>query len=478
MPVSTGHAGEEYILLLFNGNAMPDKDMTVNYSVDNSTPCTAAMRDDTGPGENVIDGSGKLEPVLRAGAGELARSFEKRKWEDISNLLEGGAPVINGDGAGSEPLKSSLEPQAREFFVYSNTGGSTLDPDNFTLVTADLKFEGTHTLLYVDQNTHVTCISDPEAEALGLEFENHIYETNTTSFGHESDINKDGKVVILLTPVVNQLTPPGGATSGYIAGFFLPSDLLPTYVPTGASNGMEIYYSMVPDPNGIYGNVYDKTSALDVIEGVIAHEFQHMIMFNYRVLIFGDGYRGTYMAELWVDEGLAHIAEDLNNHDQSNIRRADLFLDDPGDVTLIYGGDDLEERGASFLFFRYLGDRFGESIYADIVQTKKTGTANIEAVTGLDFKEIFTDWAATMYFESRGVTPSDPKYAYTSLDLPADFAPLRIKPGNICGSPATGDVKSYGPEFILMEFTGAALYDINISSATFGSMNAALIRIQ
>ena len=311
-----------------------------------------------------------------------------------------------------------------------------------------------------------------------MEFENSIYPTNTSSFGSEPDINHDGKVVILLTPVVNELTPPGGASSGYIAGFFMPGDLLPTYVPTGASNGMEIYYSMVPDPNGIYGNVYAKEPALEVIEGVIAHEFQHMIMFNYRVLIFGNGYSGTYMAELWVDEGLAHIAEDLNNHDESNIRRADLFLNDPGDVTLIHGGDDLEERGASFLFFRYLGDRFGVEVYRDIVQTMKTGTANIEEVTGLSFKEVFSDWAAAMYFSSRGLTPADPKYSYSSIDLVADFDPLRVRDLNICGSPYMGDVKSYGPDFLLMEFSGIDLYDINISSAIFGSMNATLIRIQ
>jgi hypothetical protein len=203
-----------------------------------------------------------------------------------------------------------------------------------------------------------------------------------------------------------------------------------------------------------------------------------MIMFNHRVLIFGDGYRGTYMAELWVDEGLAHIAEDLNNHDESNIRRADLYLDDPGDVTLIHGGDDLDERGASFLFFRYLGDRFGVGVYRDIVQTKKTGTANIEEVTGCSFKELFSDWAATMYFESQGVSPADPKYSYTSIDLAADFGSLRIRNANICGSPYMGEVKSYGPDFLIMEFTDSDTYDVNISSALFGSMNATLIRIQ
>ncbi len=478
--LSTLQAGEEYILILFDSATPPDRNMTVNYSVDNNTPCTSAPPAD-GPDTAIDAGPDaiKLDPLLLAGSGEVTRSFERKKWEEALGLLHGGQSGIDEGYTKPAPSRSSmLKPQAQEFFVFSNFDGSTINPADFTLVTADLKYEGTHTLLYVDQTTHVSCITDYEAAALGQEFEDHIYPTNTSSFGSESDINHDGKVVILLTPVVNELTPSGGSTPGYIAGFFMPGDLLPAYVPTGASNGMEIYYSMVPDPTGLYGNVHPKDEALDVIVGVIAHEFEHMIMFNYRVLIFGNGYSGAYMAELWVDEGLAHIAEDLNGHDGSNISRANLFLNDPGNVTLIHGGDDLEERGASFLFFRYLGDRFGDRIFRDIVQTNKTGTDNIEYVTGFAFKELFTDWAATMYFEDMGVTPVDPKYSYTSLDLAADFGPLRIRQSNICGSPYTGDVKSYGPDFLIMEFTGTDVYDINISSALFGSMNAALIRIQ
>ncbi len=480
LPVSTGQVGEEYILILFDSATFPDRNMTSNYTVDNDTPCSSAPAAD-GPGAGVDSSpdSDRIDFMLLAGAGEVTRSFERKKREEVLGLLRGGTVNIDVDNTPpTMPQPSAMEPQAREFYVFSNFNGSTIDPDDFTLVTADLKYEGDHTLLYVDQITHSSCITDSEAYALGQEFEEHIYPTNTASFGSESDINHDGKVAILLTPIVNELTPQGGASTGHIAGFFLPGDLLPTYVPTGASNGMEIYYSMVPDPDGIYGNYYDKERALEVIRGVIAHEFQHIIMFNYRVLIFGNGYSGAYMAELWVDEGLAHIAEDLNNHDESNIRRANMFFNDPGNVTLIHGGDDLEERGASFLFFRYLGDRFGDGIFRDIVQTKKTGTDNIEHVTGCGFKELFADWAATMYFENRGVTPVDPKYAYTSLDLAADFDPLRVRPGNICGSPLTGEVKSYGPDFILMEFTGVDVYDLNISSALFGSMNAILIRIQ
>ena len=51
---------------------------------------------------------------------------------------------------------------------------------------------------------------------------------------------------------------------------------------------------------------------------------------------------------------LAHVAEDLNGDNSSNVARVNLFLEDPGTVTLIHGGDALDERGAEYLFLRYL----------------------------------------------------------------------------------------------------------------------------
>jgi hypothetical protein len=475
MPVSTERLGEEYILILFDSSVPPDKDMTVLFSVDGDDFCAASGN---ASGRGFAGSPGRAAEIADERPGGAMSLFDRKKREDLLDLLKGVRASKGGESGKVGSTVSGLQPDRREFFVFSNFEGSTIDPDDFTLVTADLKYEGDHTLLYLDSSTHFSCITDQEAENLGEKFENDIYPINTSSFGSESDINRDGKVVILLTPVVNELTPPGPSQDGIIAGFFLPGDLLPTYVPTGASNGMEIYYSMVPDPNGIYGNAYSKDYALGVMEGVLAHEFQHMIMFNYRILKFGNGFSAAYMAELWVDEGLSHIAEDLNGHDSDNIKRSNIFLADPGKTTLIHGGDDLDERGASFLFFRYLGDRFGEDIYRDIVQTKRTGTDNIEYVTGLPFKEVFSEWAATLYFESTGRTPADPKYSYTSIDLSGDFDPLRVVNGELCLAPVMGYVKSMGPEFIHIGFTGIDEGDLTVSSDALGRMNAVLIRIQ
>jgi hypothetical protein len=187
-----------------------------------------------------------------------------------------------------------------------------------------------------------------------------------------------------------------------------------------------------------------------------------------------------YMEELWINEGLAHIAEDLNGFYSSNIGRANLFLANPGDATLIYGGDALDERGAEFLFLRHIGDRFGTSVFRNLVQSKKAGVANVEAATGAYFNELFADWAAACYLDDRGIT-SDPRFNYSSLNLQDNtvdphFAPILTIPGNISGT-VERFVKAMAPEYIMYTIPAGATVDFTIEAqASTGRMNAAVIR--
>ncbi len=482
--ISTEASQRQYMMILFNSADPPTPSRTYDYELFTQTACGPLNTESRIPGEAAADKERMLPTALQPQGGKRARDFRRRIRREYIDLLDSGGrfgndnPRIERQGALRADGHSLSDPLTAGFDVYSDPDGSPSDPASFTSVTAELKYEGDHTLLYVDQSTDAACITDLEAEALGLAFESGIYQTDRGAFGSESDINHDGKVAILLSPVINRMTPPGTAqTEGYIAGFFLPGDLVPAYLNPGCTNGMEIFYTMVPDPSGIYGNIYEKIRALDVIEGVLAHEFEHMIMFNYRILIYGQGVQAFYVEDLWIEEGLAHIAEDLNGYKESNIIRADLFLADPGNVTLIHGGDELDERGASFLFMRYLGDRFGNDIYRSIVQTKHVGTSNIENATGLSFYEIFSDWAATCCLEALGLE-YDERFRYTSIDLRADFYPLRIIDGAYCAGVISGDVKSMAPEYITLDFSQDVSIDFTVESDYLGRMNAIIIRLQ
>ncbi len=477
--LETESDGEEYVLVLFNSAVPPSRTANYGYSVGAASRIAITRAIGTAGNGAATDSHGG-DLLFLANSGERHRMFERRVREKVRELLEGLTPddrVTGGAEARASIAGPGAPPQTAVFNVITDPAGDVWDPAYYTTVTADLKYNGTNTLLYVDQSTHVSCITDQAAANLGQRFNDEIYVTNRTYFGYESDLNDDGKVAILLTPVVNEMTEPGAAsTTGFISGFFNPVDLIPEYADPNVTNGMEIFYTIVPDPTNRYGNEYPTEPAIEVIRGTVSHEFQHMIMFNYRVIMHG--YVPYYVEELWIDEGLSHIAEDLNGHHESNIKRANLFLEDPGDVTLVYGGDALDERGASFLFLRYLGDRFGETIYKKIVQSSASGMSNIEQAAGERFTELFADWSAACYLSGLGIT-SDPRFNYSSLDLRGDFDPLLVTELPFPSlTDLVGDVKSMGPEFISVMIPSFTALDFSIECVSTGRMNAVVIRVQ
>jgi len=422
-------------------------------------------------------GESKLKRKVRDEIGRLLRHSERTFRNGFSPKAR---RPVHPEGEEGTMERTLLAPQTTHFKVFNNVDGSVLDPDNFSDVEAELMYTGDHTLLYVDVTTPSSYFTQSDAELLGGIFDDHIYQTDHQYFGSESDINGDGKVVILLSPVINRLTAPGAAsTEGFIAGFFLANDLMPGMLDGRVTNGMEIFYCIVPDPDGTYGNVFPKLETIDILKGILAHEFLHMILFNYRVLIYGKGYLGDYMEELWINEGLAHIAEDLNGFNQSNVKRANLFLQDPGDVTLIYGGDELEERGASYLFLRYLGDRFGNTIFRSLVQTHDVGVENIENRTGESFFDIFTDWAAACYLSGTGIS-DDTRFEFTSIDLRNDFDPLYVVDLPSDASSFNSNVRAMAPEFVRLHIDTGFIYTIEVQSSLLsggGRMNFAIIRL-
>jgi hypothetical protein len=84
------------------------------------------------------------------------------------------------------------------------------------------------------------------------------------------------------------------------------------------------------------------------------------------------------------------------------------------------GVGSLEERGAMWLFLRYLVDQTavdtslaeGDSITRRLVQTARTGATNVEAITGVPFDSTVTRWALANYVSdlSGFTAPSELQY--------------------------------------------------------------------
>lgn len=306
---------------------------------------------------------------------------------------------------------------------------SVLNKDEeFSTVVAEVKHVGGHAVLYEDVDAPEPGLSDADFESFGDLFDDLIHPTDVGVFGEPSDIDGNGRIVVLFTPVVNELTDRDRADQGYVAGFFYGYDL----TDGEDSNRAEIFYSLVPDPDAEFSAERSVDQVLRVVPSVLAHELQHMISFNQRRLQEGGG-----QDELWLSEALAHMAEDLvadtlfARGDSArglyfvidNLFRAHRYMQDPSATALIQdeGLGSLEMRGAAWLVLKYvIGHHGGVDLLRRLTQTSRTGVANITAETGESWPDLFHRFAVALWADdaqARRNAPVDAAFTYPDFDL-------------------------------------------------------------
>jgi hypothetical protein len=326
------------------------------------------------------------------------------------------APADPGPSLLDGPARVPMLNETRTFQVFSSTGG-------FTQVTAVARHIGAHAALFVDENAPDGGYTAADLQYLSALFDDLIHPTVVGEFGNASDLDQNDRIVILFTPAVNALTPRGA--TGFVGGFFYGVDLLPD--ATGSNRG-EIFYALVPDPAGVHSDPRPKDALLDLTPAILAHEFQHMVHFNERVLV-----RGAEANEaIWLSEALAQYAEELAARaaeangapaDEVEIFRAGtrararrwLARPDTVSVVISAGSGNLPERGAGFLYLVYLADRFGDALAGDLTRTTRTGVTNLEAETGTEWGALLSDWWSAVWLD--GPDPESGPLVYPRFDL-------------------------------------------------------------
>jgi hypothetical protein len=379
----------------------------------------------------------------------------RRELERLAASRDGTVPLRP-----KAALPSRAPAQFRSFNVLNTAVGSAYLAANYDQVTAMLRYNGQHCLIYSDVDTLAAGnLTQADFRNFGQRFDTQIHPSNTTYFGTESDIDGNGKVIILISGVINGLpkTDPSWVQNPeyFIGGFFLATDLFrppQLGLQENTSNEAEIFYMLAADPDGEYLGAKFKFPTQFVAEEnvrTLAHEYQHLISMSHRIFTYGL----AYVQKTWLEEGMAHMAEDLFSRtsgdadmNSSNVDRADSFLTQPDTTSLEHDSAPLRQRGGIYLFLRYLGDRFGVQIYKGILQSKCLGRACIEAITGENFYDTVGDFLATLYLSGRGITDDD-RYNFSSIDL-ADFVPLRVR-SRPADSVVSGTVKRTSGEYYL-----------------------------
>jgi len=283
---------------------------------------------------------------------------------------------------------------------------------SYTEVTATADCIGQEVVFFVDSRVSESVLSQSDIDALCTRFD-LVAAREQALFGEASDINKDGKVVVLMTPQVNKL---GGMGGGIITGFFNAADLMRRSASNPVSNEQEILFIMVPDPAGQYGTSISRSFAMDnLLPTVLPHELQHAISYHLHVL----KNKGT-VENSCLNEGLSHLAEDLMGHGQENPSRYNLYLRSPSSYPMGEGcSANLATRGGYYLFLRYLYEQHadGDIFIQRLLDTSLTGSKNIEnAFAGSDkdfdsFAEFFMRWQTVLVLSNSGLT-KDVRFNY------------------------------------------------------------------
>ncbi len=356
-----------------------------------------------------------------------------REWEGKRRY--GSAPVPGGPALRRAPRP----PQVGDTLQFSVC--ADLDCSRFDRVKAAAEAVGGHLAIFVDVKAPPPPqgLDSADLAAITSHFDTLLYAVDTAAFGRESDVNGDGVVVLLMTPTVNRLvTRQRCNEQGFVAGFFLGADLDPFYANDGRFNHAEIFYSIVADPDSTLSCAHSRAFVRAQLPITVIHELQHMISLNQHVLL-----RGGKAEVLWLNEALSHFAEELGgrriplgeptrrNYFAGNWINAYRYLDSTFAHYMLptEGIGTLAERGAEWLYLRYLVDQYaGDTTVAawnaltrQLLFTTRTGAANVDAVTGGEYTTSVTRWAlANWVSDLDRVVPGfvpPPELRYTSWSL-------------------------------------------------------------
>ena len=293
-----------------------------------------------------------------------------------------------------------------------------------------------------------TLFTQAVLDSITQEFDNVTYPTDSSYFNNPTDVDGNGRVIMVFSGRINMITQPG--QSDFVGGFFFAGDFFPT---TGTqprtfcpqSNGAEIFYLLSPDPTGKFGNVRTTASVRQVTRGTIAHEFQHMINAGNRYL----NPAVTTFEARWLDEALAHFAEDavgraqrrfgdletltlaqlvppgdaqantdFNSFFYENFARLSYWMARPDTSSGIsaHADENLSSRGAAWAILRYSADNYSNgdprALTRKLAAGPDTGVLNFTLATGVPIDTLVSGWLVSMYADHLGIPGLDAKWCW------------------------------------------------------------------
>jgi hypothetical protein len=369
---------------------------------------------------------------------------------------------------------------------------------------------GTKALILNDTLNPKPGFSTADYQRFAARFDTLVYPMDVAAFGQPTDIDKNGRIAIVFTRAVNELTPRGSGS--YVGGLTFSRDLFPQVATSRAqacagSNEGEFFYLMAPDPSGtINGNRRSNAFVDSNSTSVIAHELVHLINASRKLYV---NTASPKFEDKWLDEGLAHVAEELLFYrdaglsprgnityqtliSSSRIRNAYLndmagnqgrlrdYLSSPGGSSPYRAGDSLSTRGAAWSLLRYLADRASASdgdVWSRLVNNTAVGVANLQSVFG-DIAPLVRDWNVSNLIDDAPSAPTELSQKswnwhsiYGGVDALAALYPLPVTSMSPATSSYSGAVVPGGSAFFTFTVpaNGTATLTLGGQSGAAGS---------
>ena len=361
-------------------------------------------------------------PAVRLGeAQRLADGKLRARGRRLAAAIRASRAQLPQAALGGPRRSPPPQGSVRAFQVLSDLLGTS---DTWATVNAQLQYIGTNVLLYVDTLAPAGGFTLAQLQTYGQYFDQTLFPIDTAAFGPPTDVDGNGRVIVLMSNTVNADTPTSVCqTQGYVAGFFNEEDFSTTASDPHSNQG-EIFYTILPDPAGQYSCAHTASDVEFSAPPTFLHELQHLINFSQHVVVGG----GAPLSS-WLDEGLSIVAEELGSvyyeqkcpapacrtdasqlfPDSSQAFIQDFLYDSyeyallPDTASILLENDadpGISWRGGAWLLVRWLADQKGAGVLRQLETGPSDGVQAIAQVMGEPFPQAFADFGLALYTDS------------------------------------------------------------------------------
>ncbi|MGO9465726.1 MAG: hypothetical protein ACLQIB_37705 [Isosphaeraceae bacterium] len=300
------------------------------------------------------------------------------------------------DPAGPSP-PDGMPPSSRSFYLMVKDG-DVASASNYTAVTGVLKGVGRRVQVYVALEDVGAVMGETIKDVISS-FDDRIYPVAAGRFGIANDVDGDGRFTVLISSWLGHLG--GGRYS--VDGFVRVADMDPAFRSPFGNHCDMMYLS-----SGLKPGAHLRT--------IMAHEYMHAVVYSCKSRCRRHDRSCPIEEEGWLDEAMAHLAEDLHGFSTTNIDyRVNAFLNQPEHYQLVvddYYAADLfrshGNRGSTYLFLRWCADRYGPDLLPTLAGSSLRGIANLQASSGATFADLFRRWSVALYSGGLALTDSPP----------------------------------------------------------------------